>query len=33
LEKSAQICSLGASVNDIINLGAIGAVKHKEQNG
>ncbi|MFZ8865269.1 MAG: NADP-dependent malic enzyme [Rickettsiales bacterium] len=32
LEKSAQICSLGSSVNDIINLSAIAAVKHKEQN-
>jgi len=33
LKKSVQICSLGASVNDIINLSAIAAVKSKEKNG
>jgi len=33
LEKSVQICSIGDSVNDIINLSAIAAVKHIEKNG
>ena len=30
LNKAAQICSLGSSINDIINLAAIASVKHSE---
>jgi malate dehydrogenase (oxaloacetate-decarboxylating)(NADP+) len=33
LEQQAQICSMGANVNDIVNIAAIAAAKHKESNG
>ena len=32
LKQQAQICSMGSNVNDIINLTAIAAAKHKESN-
>ena len=32
LKQQAQICSMGANVNDIVNIAAIAAAKHKEYN-